>query len=154
MAAFSRRLSWTDVGPCAYLSGDPIAWSHFRGRVLDACEEALPNVWLGVSIEDDRYLFRANHLRLTNAAVRFLSLEPLLGPLPSLDLARIDWVIVGGESGPGARPMDLAWVRDIRDRCIEAGVPLFMKQLGARFGRTHHDPEAWPDDLRIREFPS
>ena len=66
----------------------------------------LPNVWLGTSIENDRYTFRANHLRETPAAVRFLSLEPLLGPLPSLDLADIDWVIVGGESGPNARPME------------------------------------------------
>lgn len=80
-------------------------------------EEHLPNVWLGTSIENDRYTFRADHLRATPAAVRFLSLEPLLGPLPSLDLTGIDWVIVGGESGPGARPMDPEWVLDIRDRC-------------------------------------
>lgn len=90
-----------------------------------------PNVWLGTSIESDRYAFRADHLRATPAAVRFLSLEPLLGPLPSLDLGGIDWVIVGGESGPGARPMHPDWVRDIRDRCIEAGVAFFFKQWGA-----------------------
>lgn len=77
----------------------------------------LPNVWLGTSIESDKYAWRANHLRNTPAAVRFLSLEPLLGPLPSLDLTGIDWVIVGGESGPGARPMHPDWVRDIRDSC-------------------------------------
>jgi protein gp37 len=88
----------------------------------------LPNVWLGTSIESDRYTFRADHLRATPAAVRFLSLEPLLGPLPSLDLTGIDWVITGAESGPGARAMDLGWVRDIRDRCTDAGVPLFFKQ--------------------------
>ncbi len=77
--------------------------------------EPLPNGWLGCSIESDRYTFRANRLRATPAAVRFLSLEPLLGPLPSLDLTGIDWVIVGGESGPKARPMHPQWVRDIRD---------------------------------------
>lgn len=91
----------------------------------------LPNVWLGTSIESDRYAFRADHLRQTPAAVRFLSLEPLLGPLPSLDLAGIDWVIVGGESGPGARPMHPRWVRDIRDRCVDAGIPFHFKQWGA-----------------------
>jgi len=88
------------------------------------------NVWLGTSIESDRYAFRADHLRNTPAAVRFLSLEPLLGPLPSLDLTGIDWVIVGGESGPGARPMHPDWVRDIRDRCVDAGVAFFFKQWG------------------------
>ena len=89
-----------------------------------------PNVWLGTSIETDRYTFRADHLRNTPAAVRFLSLEPLLGPLPSLDLTGIDWVIVGGESGRGARPMDPDWVRDLRDRCVSVGVPFFFKQWG------------------------
>jgi protein gp37 len=89
-----------------------------------------PSVWLGTSIESDRYTFRANHLRETPARVRFLSLEPLLGPLPSLDLTGIDWVIVGGESGPGARPMHPAWARDIRDRCVAAGVAYFFKQWG------------------------
>lgn len=88
------------------------------------------NIWFGTSIESDRYVWRANHLRHTAAAVRFLSLEPLLGPLPSLCLDGIDWVIAGGESGPGARPMHPAWVRDIRDRCQEAGVPFFFKQWG------------------------
>jgi len=91
----------------------------------------LANVWLGTSIESDRYTFRANHLRQTPAAVRFLSLEPLLGPLPSLDLDGIGWVIVGGESGAGARPMHLDWVRDIRRRCKDQGVAFFFKQWGA-----------------------
>lgn len=91
----------------------------------------LPNVWLGTSIESDWYTFRADHLRNTPAAVRFLSLEPLLGPLPSLDLTGIDWVIVGGESGPSARPMHPQWVREIRDRCVDAGVAFFFKQWGA-----------------------
>ncbi len=90
----------------------------------------LPNVWLGVSIENDRYTFRADHLRDTPAAVRFLSLEPLLGPVPSLDLAGIDWVIVGGESGPKARPMHPQWARDIRDRCVAENVAFLFKQWG------------------------
>lgn len=90
----------------------------------------LPNVWAGTSIELDKYAWRANHLRATPAAVRWLSLEPLLGPLPSLDLTGIDWVVIGGESGPGARPMDPTWVRDIRDRCVDAGIPFLMKQWG------------------------
>jgi protein gp37 len=88
------------------------------------------NVWLGVSIENDRYAWRADYLRRTPAAVRFLSLEPLLGPLPSLDLTGIDWAIVGGESGTGARPMHPSWPRDLRDRCGAAGVPFFYKQWG------------------------
>lgn len=89
-----------------------------------------PNVWMGVSIEQDKYCFRASELRRTDAEVKFLSLEPLLGPLPSLDLSGIDWVIVGGESGPGARPMDPRWVRELRDHCTGKGVPFFFKQWG------------------------
>ena len=90
----------------------------------------LPNVWLGTSIESDRYTFRADHLRKTPASIRFVSAEPLLGPLPSLDLTGIDWLIAGGESGPQARPMHPDWVRDLRDRCVEAGVAFFLKQWG------------------------
>lgn len=90
------------------------------------------NVWMGVSVENDRYQFRIRHLRSVPAAVRFLSLEPLLGPLPSLDLSDIHWVIVGGESGPRARLMDLAWVEDIRDQCLAAEVAFFFKQWGGR----------------------
>jgi protein gp37 len=89
------------------------------------------NVWMGVSIESDRYAFRANHLREVPAEVRFISAEPLLGPLPSLDLANIDWLIAGGESGAGARPMHPDWVRVLRDRCIESDVAFFFKQWGA-----------------------
>ena len=92
--------------------------------------EPLRNAWLGTSIESDRYCFRADHLRDTPAAIRFLSLEPLLGPLPSLDLTGIDWVIVGGESGKNARPMHPDWVRDIRDQCAETGTAFFFKQWG------------------------
>ncbi len=89
-----------------------------------------PNVWMGVSIESDRYRFRADHLRDVPAAIRFLSLEPLLGPLNDLDMSGIHWVIVGGESGPGARPVRASWVRDLRDQCSSAGVAFFFKQWG------------------------
>lgn len=88
------------------------------------------NVWMGVSVENADYTWRIDHLRATAAHVKFLSLEPLLGPLPGLDLAGIDWVIVGGESGPGARPMREEWVLDIREQCLSAGVPFFFKQWG------------------------
>jgi protein gp37 len=90
------------------------------------------NVWMGTSVEDLRVISRIDHLRLADAATRFLSLEPLLGPLPNLDLTGIHWVIVGGESGPKARPIDAEWVIDIRDQCLEAGVPFFFKQWGGR----------------------
>ncbi|NDC79391.1 MAG: phage Gp37/Gp68 family protein [Chitinophagia bacterium] len=88
------------------------------------------NVWMGVSVENADYAFRIDHLRQTGAAVKFLSVEPLLGPLPDLNLTGIDWVIVGGESGPGARTMNSEWVMDIRDQCVAAEVPFFFKQWG------------------------
>jgi protein gp37 len=90
------------------------------------------NVWMGVSVEREDYVFRIDHLRETGAKVKFLSLEPLLGLLPNLDLRGIDWVIVGGESGPHARPMNEEWVVDIRDQCVKANVPFFFKQWGGR----------------------
>src|SRR3970282_2036654 len=89
-----------------------------------------PHIWMGVSVESLIYVHRIDHLRGTQAMVKFLSLEPLLGPLPGLNLSGIDWVIVGGESGPGARPMDPEWVRDIRDQCLQKCVPFFFKQWG------------------------
>lgn len=89
-----------------------------------------PNVWMGVTVENRRFVHRIDHLRQTGAAVKFLSLEPLLGPLPDLDLEGIDWAIVGGESGPGARPMAADWARDLRDQCIGSGVAFFFKQWG------------------------
>jgi protein gp37 len=91
------------------------------------------NIWMGVSVENARFQYRIDHLRSTRAHVKFLSLEPLLGPLPGLDLKGIDWVIVGGESGPRARPMDSAWVSEIRDQCQDAGVAFFFKQWGGVF---------------------
>ena len=90
----------------------------------------LENVWLGVSVESMEYYARIRHLQRTPAAVRFLSCEPLLGPLRNLPLDGIHWVIAGGESGPGARPMHPDWVREIRDQCVSAGVPFFFKQWG------------------------
>ncbi|GAB4537265.1 MAG: DUF5131 family protein [Anaerolineae bacterium] len=88
------------------------------------------NVWMGVSVENQDYTSRIDHLRETGAEIRFLSLEPLLGPLPNLNLRGIHWVIVGGESGPRARPIQKEWVTDIRDQCLAAGVPFFFKQWG------------------------
>ena len=92
--------------------------------------EWTPNIWMGVSVEDSRMLFRLRDLRAVPSRVRFLSCEPLVGPISHLDLSGIHWVIVGGESGPGARPMDAAWVRDIRRQCRTARVPFFFKQWG------------------------
>jgi protein gp37 len=89
-----------------------------------------PNVWMGVSVENSQYTWRIDRLRETGAAVKFLSLEPLLGPLPSLQLNGMDWVIVGGESGPGARKMEREWVLDIRDQCARSSVAFFFKQWG------------------------
>ena len=99
-ATYSKHLAWTD------------------------------NIWMGTSIESDAYLSRLDSLRSIPAKVRFLSLEPLLGPMPDISLEGVDWVIVGGESGPRARPMEITWVRQIRDRCLAARVPFFFKQWG------------------------
>lgn len=120
-----------------------------RSRRLRQIWDQLPwpsNLWMGVSVESDRYLFRSNDLRRVPAAIRFLSIEPLLGPLPNLDLTGIDWVIVGGESGPGARPILLEWVTNIRDACNEAEIAFFFKQWG---GRT---PKAGGRDLEGRTW--
>jgi protein gp37 len=103
-----------------------------------------PNLWMGVSVESSKYRFRIDHLRRVDAAVRFVSAEPLLGPLHDLRLEDIHWLIAGGESGPKARPMDPAWVIDLRDQCKAAGVPFFFKQWG---GRT---PKAGGRDLEGR----
>jgi protein gp37 len=89
-----------------------------------------PNVWMGVSVESEEYVFRIDHLRKTGARVKFLSLEPLLGPLSNLNLSNIDWAIVGGESGWKARPMKEEWATDIRRQCRDAGVAFFFKQWG------------------------
>lgn len=116
-------------------------WHRFqiltkRASLLARLSPSLPcpeNVWIGVTVESAQYLSRVDHLRRTGAAIKFLSLEPLLGPIPHLNLAGIDWVIVGGESGPGARPMKKEWVRSIRDLCSREDVPFFFKQWGGVF---------------------
>lgn len=106
------------------------------------------NVWMGVSVETQRYAFRVSHLRQVDVPVRFVSAEPLLGPLPELDLAGVHWVIAGGESGRRARAPQPQWLRDLRDTCLTSGVPFFFKQWGGRTpkaggreldGRTHDD---------------
>lgn len=139
-----------------------------------------PNIWLGVSVENDAYTWRIEHLRRVRAGIRFLSVEPLLGPIDDLPLAGIHWVIVGGESGRHARPMHVQWVRSIVRQCKRVGVPVFVKQLGASFSdpvngiagyslkvpmeaaplvsirlknRKGSDQSEWPDDLRVRELP-
>jgi protein gp37 len=103
-------------------------------RLVNVCEELNwpENLWIGVTVESARYQFRIDHLRRVPGAVRFLSLEPLLGPLPTLDLHGISWVIVGGESGNGFRSIDEAWVREIRDQCVRSEVSFFFKQWGGR----------------------
>lgn len=106
------------------------------------------NIWIGTSIENADYTHRATSLRDVPGTVRFLSIEPLLGPIPRLPLKGIHWAIVGGESGPGARPMDGEWVREIRDQCLRKNVPFFFKQWGGtnkkRNGRTL-DGRTWDD---------
>ena len=106
------------------------------------------NVWMGVTVENADYVRRIDDLRRVPAAVRFLSLEPLLGPLPDLNLGSIDWVIVGGESGPGARPMAATWASDLRDQCRQSRVPFFFKQWGGtnkkKAGRTL-DGRTWDE---------
>ncbi len=97
---------------------------------LDPFLKWTSNIWMGVSVENAEYVSRIDLLRATHAVVKFLSLEPLLGPLQDLDLRNVDWVIVGGESGPKARSMDPNWVLDIRDQCQRARVPFFFKQWG------------------------
>ncbi len=144
-------------------------WHQFqvltkRAERLEEISRLLPwpaNVWQGVSVENADYTFRVDHLRRTDAKVKFLSIEPLLGPIPKLDLDGIDWVIVGGESGPGSRPMEMAWVESIRESCRKAKVPMFFKQTGERLARENRyvsrkgtDPAEWPKPMRVRQFPS
>ena len=101
-------------------------------RVLELSKQLswATQIWMGVSVENEKYMYRIDDLRKTDAHVKFLSLEPLLGPLGKLKLRGIDWAIVGGESGPGARPIDPKWVKDIRDQCLKSDVPFFFKQWG------------------------
>lgn len=132
------------------------------GRLPDP---PLRNLWLGVSVEDRLRKHRIEALRDIPAALRFLSLEPLLEDLGTLDLRGIGWVIVGGESGPEARGCHMAWIEYIVDQCASEGIPCFVKQLGAnprdgtfRYGcdsdpKKGGNPNDWPLDLRVRQFP-
>jgi len=112
------------------------------------------NVWMGVSVENEDYLYRIDHLRETNAVTKFLSLEPLLGPLNDINLEGIDWVITGGESGPGARSIDVEWARSIRDQCLAANIAFHFKQWGGankkRTGRIL-DGQTWDEFPKATE---
>lgn len=137
----AELLTHWDADRLAAVAAVAVGEDPARGTELFPFSWPLPNVWIGTSIESDRYAWRAERLRATPAAVRFLSCEPLLGPLPSLDLTGIDWVIAGGESGHGARPMHPDWVRDLCDRCTTAGIPFLFKQWGAW---VPYEPDAQP----------
>lgn len=123
--------------------------SYLSHRYVDAL--APSHIWCGVSVEDKSACARIGHLRLAPATVRFLSIEPLLGPIEDIDLDGVSWVIVGGESGPHARPMELKWVRCIRDRCNSSGVPFFFKQWG---GRTPQARGRILDDVEHNDMPT
>lgn len=112
----------------SYLNGGTDTDGYLSRRGLT---ELPDSIWVGTSIELDEYVWRADHLRAIPARVRFLSCEPLLGPLPSLDYTGLHWVIVGGESGKGYRPMDHQWARDIRDACVDKGIAYYFKQSAA-----------------------
>jgi protein gp37 len=169
--------SWSDFFIADADSWRPEAWDIIRStqrhsyqiltkrpeRIADHLPKdwPLPNVWLGVSVENPRFYHRIAILRKIPAAVRFLSLEPLLAPMPGLPLEDISWVIVGGESGPHSRPMHAEWVCDIRNQCLDAGIPFFFKQWGGirkditgrtLEGRTWNEmPDRSPDyDFAIR----
>ena len=136
-------------------TGQPFSWP-------------LPHVWLGVSVEDQKHAARRIPALLeTPATVRFISAEPLLGPVDlrswldgeSTGRPGVSWVIAGGESGPGARPCDPEWIRSLLTQCQALGVPVFVKQMGSVWARAHSadskggNPDYWPGDLRVREFP-
>ena len=114
--------TWNPVTGCTKIS--PGCKNCYAERMAARLKE------MGVSIENRDYLSRVNDLRKTRAKIKFLSIEPLLGPIPNLDLSDIDWVIVGGESGPGSRPMKEEWVLEILEQCQESRVPFFFKQWG------------------------
>jgi len=206
MARWFERAGREDAGFIrdAAVGSVPVEHAFARGPgIFRPTTWPLPNVWLGVSVEDQqRADERIPHLLRTPAAVRFLSCEPLLGPLELDDLvvddgrpgewhvnaldaeglgaedddafkgATVDWVIVGGESGPGARPFDLGWARSLVEQCRSAGVACFVKQLGRELTGEWHpavgkiltpprlgdpkggDPDEWPEDLRVREWPA
>ena len=148
----------------AYVSDPPLAGllplTAAKAAGVASSGWPLPHVWLGVSVEDRARLYRLDALRASPAAVRFVSVEPLLEDLGTVDLRGIDWVIVGGESGLTARPLEVGWVRNLKVQCAAAGVAFFMKQTGSNpvgwdeqvVGKGT-DPTAWPVDLRLQQFP-
>lgn len=146
-----------------------------NAALLDAAHPVMPggmsdpsfrwpgHIWWGTSIESDPYSWRADHLRQTPGVIRWISAEPLLGPLPSLSLVDVDWLVIGAESGPGARVMDLGWARELIAQADEVGTRVFVKQLsagrlgqgdGRASGRPVKDPAFFPLDLRRREWPA
>lgn len=119
---------------------------RYRGR------KAPPHIWLGTSLENRSQISRLRHVQNMNAAIRFLSIEPMLGPVGELDLTGISWVIVGGESGPGFRPIEACWVREVRDQCVAANVSFFFKQWGGfrpKSGGRILDHRTWDDFPKI-----
>jgi protein gp37 len=115
---------------------------RYKGRIAPA------HIWLGTSVEDGSRRSRIRHMQQMNAAIRFLSVEPLIGRFGRADLRGISWVIVGGESGPGARPMQIEWVREVRDQCAEAGIAFFFKQWGGlrpKSGGRELDGREWSE---------
>lgn len=134
-------------------------WHQFQvltkrsARLAEIGEELIwsPNIWMGVSVENREYAYRIDDLRSVPARVRFVSAEPLLGPLPRLNLSGIHWVIVGAESGPGARPMECDWAREIKNECVAQSVAFFMKQKATPDGRKIHLPEV--DGKQWTEYP-
>lgn len=115
------------------------------------------HIWMGASVEDYTKRSRIKHVQDTNASVRFLSIEPLIGPPGKMDLKGIKWVIVGGESGPSARPMQLSWVRSVRDQCVEQMIPLFFKQWGGfrpKSGGRELDGKEWSEFPQLSDNKS
>ena len=123
-----------------------------RPENIDARWIYLNNMWMGVTVESDHYKWRIVSLRETKSKIKFISMEPLVGPVYDLPLISIDWVIVGAESGPDRRPCKIKWVRDIVKQCKDTGVPVFVKQLHID-GKVSGNMGEWPEDLRIQEFP-
>ena len=148
-----RDEAWAVIRSCPHLDFQILTKRHERivdHLPADWGPHGYPNVWLGVSIENNKFVHRADTLRQIPAVVRFISAEPLLGPLPSLDLTYIDWLIVGGESGPGYRPMDLAWARQLRALAKAERTAFFFKQSAAP--RTEMGIEL--DGHIVREYPT
>lgn len=151
---FWSRMEWAST------PHSPTYVPGLRSGIYHDLQWPLPNVHLGVSAENQANAgLRVPALRQTPAAVRFISAEPLIGPIENLDLSGISWLIAGGESGAGARPCDPGWIRSLVDQCAAAGVACFVKQMGSVWARENGgpsaggDPSYWPEDLRIREFP-